>query len=42
MKVIAVPTTNPASELTQADIIVNRLDELSIAQLEKIFTIFIQ
>ena len=38
MKVVAVATTNPASELTHADVVVNRLDELSMARLEKLFT----
>ena len=38
MKVVAVATTNPASELTHADVVVNRLDEISMAQLEKLFT----
>ena len=35
MKVVAVSTTNPASELTQADIVVRKLDELSVAKLEQ-------
>lgn len=33
MKVVAVATTNPASELTAADGVVHRLDELTVEQL---------
>ena len=34
MKVVAVTTTHLRSELTEADLVVSRLDELSIAQLK--------
>jgi beta-phosphoglucomutase family hydrolase len=37
MKIIAVTTTHPASELSEADVVVNRLDELSITQLKAFF-----
>jgi len=37
MKVVAVTTTHPASELTEADLVVDRLDALSIAQLKAFF-----
>ncbi|MFH0812157.1 MAG: HAD family phosphatase [Candidatus Zixiibacteriota bacterium] len=37
MKVVAVATTNPASELTKADLVVHRLDELSIDKLKELF-----
>ena len=37
MKVVAVATTHPASELTEADLVVDRLDELLIAQLKALF-----
>jgi haloacid dehalogenase superfamily, subfamily IA, variant 3 with third motif having DD or ED len=37
MKIIAVTTTHPASELTEADLVADRLDELSIAQLKALF-----
>ena len=37
MKVVAVTTTHLASELTKADMVVNQLDEISIAQLKALF-----
>ncbi len=37
MKIVAVTTTHPASELTEADLVADRLDELSIAQLKALF-----
>jgi len=37
MKIIAVTTTHPASELTEADLVVDQLDELSIAQMKALF-----
>lgn len=37
MKVVAVSTTNPASELRQADLVVHQLDELSMSKLEGLF-----
>ena len=37
MKVVAVTTTHPGFELTEADLVVDRLDELSVAQLEELF-----
>lgn len=37
MKIIAITTTHPASELTEADLVVDRLDELSITQLKALF-----
>jgi HAD superfamily hydrolase (TIGR01509 family) len=36
MKVVAVASTNPFEALKDADIVVHRLDELSVAQLEKL------
>lgn len=38
MKVVAVTTTNPAGSLTEADVVVDRLDELSLTQLEELFS----
>jgi len=38
MKVIAVATTNPPSELKTADLVVKRLDELSLTILEQLFS----
>jgi len=37
MKIVAVTTTHPASELTEADLVVDRLDALSITQLKALF-----
>jgi beta-phosphoglucomutase-like phosphatase (HAD superfamily) len=37
MKVVAVTTTNPASALTAADLVVTRLDEISLFQLKGLF-----
>jgi len=37
MKIIAVTTTHPAPELTEADLVVDRLDTLSITQLKAFF-----
>ncbi len=37
MKVVGVATTHPAEELTAADIVVRRLDELQVAQLAQWF-----
>ena len=37
MKVVAVTTTNPSASLTEADVVVDRLDELSLTQLEELF-----
>jgi len=37
MKIVAVTTTHPASELTGADLVVDRLDALSIAQVKGLF-----
>lgn len=37
MKIVAVTATHPASELTEADLVVDRLDKLSIAQLKTLF-----
>lgn len=37
MKVVGVATTHPAEELTQADVVVHRLDELEVADLTKLF-----
>jgi HAD superfamily hydrolase (TIGR01509 family) len=37
MKVVAVATANRASELIEADLVVQRLDELSIDSLKKLF-----
>jgi beta-phosphoglucomutase-like phosphatase (HAD superfamily) len=39
MKIIAVTTTHPAPELTEADLVVDRLDALSITQLKTLFGI---
>jgi HAD superfamily hydrolase (TIGR01509 family) len=36
MKAVAVATTNPAELLRDADVVVHRLDELSVEQLEKL------
>ena len=38
MKAVAVTTSNPAPRLREADMVVNRLDELSIAHLEELFS----
>lgn len=37
MKVVGVATTHPAGELSEADVVVHRLDELEVAQLTKLF-----
>ena len=37
MKVVAVATTNPLESLGRADLAVHRLDELSVARMEKLF-----
>ncbi len=37
MKVVGVATTHPASELSAADVVVHRLDELEVEQLTKLF-----
>lgn len=37
MKIVAVTTTHPASELTEADLVVDRLDALSVTQLKALF-----
>ena len=37
MKAVAVATTNPAELLSDADVVVHRLDELRVEQLEKLF-----
>lgn len=37
MKVVAVATTNPASELKEADLVVHQLDELSLLDLNQLF-----
>jgi len=38
MKVVAVATTNPASALIGADLVVQRLDELSMDLLKRLFS----
>ncbi len=37
MRIIAVTTTNPPEALTQADIVVETLDQLTINQVESLF-----
>jgi beta-phosphoglucomutase family hydrolase len=37
MKVVGVATTHPPEELTMADVVVHRLDELQVAQLSALF-----
>ena len=37
MRVVAVTTTHPASELSEADIVVARLDELELVRIEQLF-----
>ena len=37
MKVVAIDSTHPRDTLHQADLIVSRLDELSISEIEKLF-----
>jgi beta-phosphoglucomutase-like phosphatase (HAD superfamily) len=37
MRIIAVTTTNPPEALTQADIIVETLDQLEVSQVESLF-----
>lgn len=37
MKLVAVASTNPASKLTHADLVVHRLDELSVSKLKELF-----
>jgi len=38
MKCLAVTTTNPAAKLSQADLIVDRLDQVSVSDLEDLFS----
>ena len=37
MKVVAITTTNSADKLTEADVVVNRLDELTVDKLRNLF-----
>ncbi len=39
MKCLAVTTTNPAAKLSQADLIVDRLDQVYVSDLEDLFSI---
>ena len=37
MKIIGVATTHPAATLRKADRVVHRLDELTVADMDKLF-----